>query len=121
MALITYLKLKHLYWGLGTKDPYSDPADKTFLGLHIGSNFSKWSSLLLKWGKNFSRWLLYCKSIFYFIFKLPNGRMSFLSESYTTQSTFSIWLLMISATWLINFHMGFTQALVLSVSVVFIN
>ena len=38
----------HLDWGLGTKGPHSDPADKTFLGLHIVSNVSKWSNLLLK-------------------------------------------------------------------------
>ena len=40
--------LGHLDWGLGTKGPYSDPADKTFLGLHIVSNVSsgqKWSML----------------------------------------------------------------------------
>ena len=40
--------LGHLDWGLGTKGPHSDPADKTFLGLHIASNFSKWSNILLK-------------------------------------------------------------------------
>ena len=40
--------LGHLDWGLGTKGPHSDPADKTFLGLHIVSNVSKWSNLLLK-------------------------------------------------------------------------
>ena len=65
MALITYLKLKHdtfggnmkvllglghLDWGLGTKGPHSDPADKTFLGLCIVSNVSKWSNFLLKMG-----------------------------------------------------------------------
>ena len=42
--------LGHLDWGLGTKGPHSDPAEKTFLGLHIFSNFSKGSSLLLKMG-----------------------------------------------------------------------
>ena len=60
MALIIYLKLKHdtfggnikvllghLDWGLGTKDPQSDPADKVFLGLHIISNVSKWSNLFV--------------------------------------------------------------------------
>ena len=63
MALITYLKLRHdtfggnmkvllghLDWGLGTKGPHSDPADKTFLGLLIVSNVSKWSNFLLKMG-----------------------------------------------------------------------
>ena len=35
--------LEHLDWGLGTKGPHSDPADKTFLGLCIFSNVSKWS------------------------------------------------------------------------------
>ena len=40
----------HLDWGLGTKVPQSDPADQTFLGLHIVSNVSKWSNLLLKMG-----------------------------------------------------------------------
>ena len=38
--------LGHLDWGLDTKDPHSDPAHKTFLGLHIVSNVSKWSNLL---------------------------------------------------------------------------
>ena len=38
--------LGHLDWGLGTKGPHSDPADKTFLGLCIVSNVSKWSNLL---------------------------------------------------------------------------
>ena len=42
--------LWHLDWGLGTKDPQSDQADKTFLGLHSGSNVSKGSNLLLKMG-----------------------------------------------------------------------
>ena len=37
--------LGYLDWGLGTKSPYSDPADKTFLGLHIVSNVSKWANL----------------------------------------------------------------------------
>ena len=40
--------LGHLDWELGTIDPHSDPADKDFLGLHIVSNVSKWSNLLLK-------------------------------------------------------------------------
>ena len=42
--------LGHLDWGLGTKSPHSDPADKTFLGLCIVGNVSKWSNLLLKMG-----------------------------------------------------------------------
>ena len=42
--------LGHLDWGLDTKGPHSDPADKTFLGLHIVSNISKWSNFLLKMG-----------------------------------------------------------------------
>ena len=42
--------LGHLNWRLGTKDPHSDPADKTFLDLHIVSNVSKLSNLLLKMG-----------------------------------------------------------------------
>ena len=29
--------LGHLDWGLGNEGPHSDPADKTFLGLHIVS------------------------------------------------------------------------------------
>ena len=47
-----YIKvlLGYLNWGVGTKDPYSDPADETFLDLHIFSNVSKWSNLLLKMG-----------------------------------------------------------------------
>ena len=40
--------LGHLDWGLSTKDPHYDPADKTFLVLCIVSNVSKWSNLLLK-------------------------------------------------------------------------
>ena len=40
--------LGHLDWVLDTKGRHSDPADKTFLGLHIVSNVSKWSNLLLK-------------------------------------------------------------------------
>ena len=32
--------LGHIDWGLGTKGPHSDPADKTFLGLCIVSNVS---------------------------------------------------------------------------------
>ena len=48
-----YIKvlLGYLNWGLGTKVLYSDPADETFLGLHIVSNVSKWSNLLLKMGQ----------------------------------------------------------------------
>ena len=42
--------LGHLDWGLGTKCPHSDPADKTFFGLHIVNNVSKLSNLLLKMG-----------------------------------------------------------------------
>ena len=40
--------LADLDWGLGTKDPHSDLADKIFLGLCIVSNVSKWSNFLLK-------------------------------------------------------------------------
>ena len=40
--------LGHLDWELGTKDLQCDPADKAFLGLHIVSNVSKWSHVLLK-------------------------------------------------------------------------
>ena len=40
----------HLNWRLGTKSPHSDPAYKTFLGLCIIGNVSKWSNLLLKMG-----------------------------------------------------------------------
>ena len=40
----------HLDWGLGTLGLHSDPADKTFLGLHIVSNVSKWPILLLNMG-----------------------------------------------------------------------
>ena len=40
--------LGNLDEGLGTKGLYSDPADKTFLGLHIVSNVSKWSNLMSK-------------------------------------------------------------------------
>ena len=43
--------LGHLDWGLGTKGPHSDPADKTLLGLWIISDVSKWSNLLLKMGQ----------------------------------------------------------------------
>ena len=32
--------LGHLDWGLGTKGPHSDPADKTLLGLCIVSDVS---------------------------------------------------------------------------------
>ena len=40
--------LGYLDWGLVTKGLQSDPADKTFLGLRIVSNVSKWSNFLLK-------------------------------------------------------------------------
>ena len=42
--------LGHLDWGLGTKGPHSDPAEKTFLNLDIVSVVSNWSNLLLKMG-----------------------------------------------------------------------
>ena len=42
--------LGHLNWGLGTKGPQGDPVDKTFFGLCIASNVSKWSKFLLKMG-----------------------------------------------------------------------
>ena len=42
--------LGHLDRGLGTKGPHSDPVGKTFLSVHIVSNASKWSNLLLKMG-----------------------------------------------------------------------
>ena len=42
--------LGHLDWGLGTKNPHSDPGDKTFLDLCIVSNVSMWSNFLLKMG-----------------------------------------------------------------------
>ena len=42
--------LGHLDWELGTEDPHSNRADKTFLGLHIVSSVFKWSKLLLKVG-----------------------------------------------------------------------
>ena len=42
--------LVHSDWGLGTKSPHSSPTDKTFPGLYIVSNVSKWSKLLLKMG-----------------------------------------------------------------------
>ena len=34
--------LGYLDWELGTKDPYSDLADKTFLGLCIVSDVFNW-------------------------------------------------------------------------------
>ena len=37
--------LRHINWGLATKGPHSDPADKTCLGLYIATNVSKWSNL----------------------------------------------------------------------------
>ena len=42
--------LGYLDWGLGTKGPHSDPAEKTFLSLDIVSVVSNWSNLLLKMG-----------------------------------------------------------------------
>ena len=42
--------LGHFNWGLSTIGPHSDPTDKTFLGMCIVSNVSKWSNLLLKMG-----------------------------------------------------------------------
>ena len=42
--------LGHLDWGVGTKGSHSDPAEKTFLGLHTVCNVSKWSNLWLKMG-----------------------------------------------------------------------
>lgn len=39
---------ERLDWGMGTKDPQSDPADKAFLGLCSVSNVSNWSNFLLK-------------------------------------------------------------------------
>ena len=50
--------LGHLDWGLGTKDPSIDPADKTFLGLCIVRNVSEWSKLV-KNGVKTCHWLLY--------------------------------------------------------------
>ena len=46
----TEVLLGSLDWRLAPKDLHSDPADKTILGLHIASNVSKWSNLLLKMG-----------------------------------------------------------------------
>ena len=40
----------YLDWKLGTKDPHSDPADKTVLGLHLVSSASKLPDFLLKMG-----------------------------------------------------------------------
>ena len=42
--------LGHLDWGLDTKGPHNDIADKTFLAVHIANNVSKWSNLLLQMG-----------------------------------------------------------------------
>ena len=42
--------LVHLDCGLGSKGPHISTVDKTFLGLFIVSNVSKWSNLLLKMG-----------------------------------------------------------------------
>ena len=44
------ISIRHLDWGMDTKCPHSEPADKTFLGLCIVSNVFKWSNLLLKMG-----------------------------------------------------------------------
>ena len=43
--------LRYLDEGLGTKSLHSDPADKTVLGLHVVSIFSKCSNILLKMGQ----------------------------------------------------------------------
>ena len=51
--------LGHIDRGLGIKGLQSDPADKTFLGLCIASNVSKWLHFFLNWGKNFCCLLLY--------------------------------------------------------------
>ena len=50
--------LGHLDWELGTKDPLSDPAHKTILGLCIGSNVQSGQTFCYKGGKNVCRWLL---------------------------------------------------------------
>ena len=42
--------LEYLDWGLGSKGPQSDQADKIILGLCIVSNVPEWSNLLLKIG-----------------------------------------------------------------------
>ena len=42
--------LGYLDWQLGTKDLHSDPADKSFLGLHIVNDVSKGTNRLLKMG-----------------------------------------------------------------------
>ena len=68
MAMITYLKLKHdtfggnmkvllgnSNWRLGTKDPRSDPADKTFLGLCYCQQYFKVVKLSVKNGVKTSR------------------------------------------------------------------
>ena len=44
------LLLGHLDWGMGTKGPHGDPADKTFLDLCIACSVSQWSNFLLKMG-----------------------------------------------------------------------
>ena len=41
---------RNLDRGLDTKGPLSDPAGKTYLGLCIASNVSKWSNFFLKMG-----------------------------------------------------------------------
>ena len=42
--------LGYLNWELGAKGQFSDPGDKTFLGLCIVNNVSNWSNILLKKG-----------------------------------------------------------------------
>ena len=110
VALITYLKLKHdtfrgnikvllghLDWGLGTKGPQSDPVDKSFLGLHIVSNVSKWSNLLLKMGWKFlSLAPVRCSYVYFSIktfFTLPNDQ-SFLTfiKAVDINSILVVWL-----------------------------
>ena len=63
--------LWHLDWVLGTKGPHTDPADKTFLGLHIDSNVSKGSNLLLKVGSKFLSLALVLELIVYQSNKKP--------------------------------------------------
>ena len=42
--------LGYLNWELGTKGQFSDPSDKTFLGLCIVNSVPNWSKILLKKG-----------------------------------------------------------------------
>ena len=42
--------LGYLDWVPSTKGPQNDPVDKTFLGLCIVSNVSKWSNIFFKKG-----------------------------------------------------------------------